>query len=517
MEQSPIGISDKISGLPAETIAEIFWKLLEGFDDSTVRFRDRAKWHYGSLARLCLTCRRWRSIVEHAASFWTLLSSTIPKPARTKILQFSGNLLFDVTRGFLSKSPGTKGLMPADMISAFPRWRTAFLRFEKIQHVPLEIDQHSAPQLEKLELHIADPSDETWRGLLGGNTNTLRHLRLNIAEYFFPTSSLASLQELFVEGFFGPSLGPITILEALRTAPKLEKLTLRLQGSDLHNTTAWSAERLQTISLVELPHLEVFHLYLKANVGISLLQHITSASCNHLSVSVFFEAPPRVAELRQALTRFLPCIQRTVKASSRTNLSITLSTINGRSVFMSTDRAASHTFSLRLYFQDQWTPEAFQWLGDLVTPFSQNEPFVTISLTAELATYVPEPFDSPDGWIQSILLMPCIGALDLGGLFTPHSNFLDYLGKPIDVPGGSPRWPLASLKRLATRQELNSPLELLRLLKTRGQHPESGHLAPPAHLAELVLHVGGRGISEKWAEHVPAIEEALKPGHLLVQ
>ncbi|KAG8951283.1 hypothetical protein FRC04_006522 [Tulasnella sp. 424] len=296
----------------------------------------------------------------------------------------------------------------------------------------------------------------------------------------------------------------------------LKKLTLYMSDSESDS----SAEPLQTIGLVELPHLEVFHLRMKADVAISLLQHITSTSCNQLKVAVSFEEPPRVVELRQALTGFLPCIQRAVEASSRTYLSIKLFAIKGQQVQMATDAAAPNTFTLSLSFARDWSSETFQWMGDRVAPLSHNDPFVTISLVTGGSTYIPRQFASsaPGGWTETILFMPCVRILDLGGELAPMRSFFNRLSEPIDVPGGSPRWPLASLKRLITQPHRNSPLELLQLLKARrGQGTESGHLAPPGHLAELVLRVGGRGLDKKWAEHIPAIEEALKPGLLLIQ
>ncbi|KAG8930407.1 hypothetical protein FRC01_002833 [Tulasnella sp. 417] len=300
----------------------------------------------------------------------------------------------------------------------------------------------------------------------------------------------------------------------------LQELTLWFQSFSLRNIPAWAAERSQRLDIVELPNLRTFHLDVEVDVGIFLLRHIAGPSCNHLNLSFPCGGTlSPITELRQALTGFAPCIQNAVEASSRTRASVAVSDSKGQTVVMRTDHDASHTFSLTLSFASKWLTEIFQWLGDLVSPFPQDNPFVWIFLMTRPGTPTSRPIapSELERWIQTTALMRNVHTLDLGRLYHANGGIFELLSEPIDEEE-PPRWPLASLNRLAIREELDHPLRLLKFLQDRsGNNPESSYLTLPVRLAELVVLVEGRSHSEEWVPHIPAIEEALQPGQLTVK
>ncbi|KAG9050197.1 hypothetical protein FS837_007095 [Tulasnella sp. UAMH 9824] len=492
--------------LPDEILLVIFWQLLWSFDenDENTPFNELAEWHYACLAYLSGT-------------------SILPEQLRAKILRLSGSLPLDITYDHDSDvkgvySPTMDGFVPQDMMNAFPRWKAATLRFERAEYVPPEIYNRSRHQLQALELSVDDGWDGTQRGLLGGNTETLRHLRLVDAEFHFPTSPLASLRTLYVDGMFGPFLRPIQILEALRTTRMLRRLTLCFQSFGLRNIPAWSAERSQRIDTVDLPELRLLHLEVEVDVGIFLLRHISGTSCNHLDLS--FSCGGKlspITELRQTLTGLVPCIRKAIQASSHPAVSVALSDINGQTIVLRTDQDTSHTFLLTLSYASKWLVEVFQWLGDLVSPFSQDNRFVSIYwMTHQIRPTVSSRLTPSelDRWIQATAFTWSVHTLDLGRFRHEHCGILEPLSKPIDERG----WPLASLKRLVMREENDRPLQVLDFLKARsGKNPASSHPSRPVQLAELVLLVEGKSHSEEWVEYISAIEEALFPGRLIVE
>ncbi|KAG8892672.1 hypothetical protein FRC01_014012, partial [Tulasnella sp. 417] len=208
--------------------------------------------------------------------------------------------------------------------------------------------------------------------------------------------------------------------------------------------------------------------------------------------------------------------------SSRTGASVTLSDTGERTIILKTDDYASHTFTLALSWASEWLTEAFQWLGDLVTQFPQDKPFVSIYLaTRHIRTRstIPRPVTRTelDKWIQDIALMRSVHTLDLCQVRRTHCGIFEFLSKPFQG-GESPQWPLASLKRLAIYENNDTPLQVLNFLKARSRkNTDTSYVEPPAHLAELVLLVWGESPSEEWVRYIPAIEEALRPGQLIVK
>ncbi|KAG8942550.1 hypothetical protein FRC04_003621 [Tulasnella sp. 424] len=238
------------------------------------------------LCRLRLVSTSWRDLLDATASFWVVISSTIPWPVNhTSIARSCGApLIVHASRdsplyrlqdcsqpleGFLQLLGHTRD-----------RWKIVWLDKYSPNIVPQYLAS-AAPLIETIHLGGTSPGRPIAIHLLGGETHNVRHLDLQSVPIDWNNLSFVGLRSLKLRGSVGERLEimPNFILELLASNPGLEYLDLsevKMRGSNRPSTPTVRLLHLQSIKL----------RLLETEIMGHLLRHIEAPNCQAILIQL---------------------------------------------------------------------------------------------------------------------------------------------------------------------------------------------------------------------------------------
>lgn len=268
-----------IDQLPLETIIEIFHISLPSDDHENSPHSGFARSYFGQLWDLRRVCKRWVFVIDGTPSFWTAVSSRIPRHINsTVLLRSSGRPLTiystDPSPRFIADDPGLLELMTPVRAG----WRTLAIG-SAIDTPFVDWLTAPAPDLEKINLHFFSLFSRigTPLVLLGGRTKNIREVSIARVPLLWTRDMFCSLRVLKLRGPY-LEIEMEHILGFVSQSPSLEILYLYEVTNSVRTPDT-------THHNIALPHLHTLDV---VNCGVEL----TRSVFRHITV------PPLLSSLR---------------------------------------------------------------------------------------------------------------------------------------------------------------------------------------------------------------------------
>lgn len=300
-----------IIDVPPELLIVIFQLYLPKVDFISIGLQGTCRSYLKGLSALRLVARSWRDLLDLTASFWVVISSTVPWHVNHKSITRSGDALIMIHFGRfsstdLSEEGGYRSLARFLQLLALTRHRWRMIWVD--DYSPKAASAHLAVPASLIEtVHLHGYGGPVH--LLGGKTHNIRHLDLYGVEIHWEQCTLRGLKTLRLWGSVGERITTDLILGLLANSPDLEDLRIKEVGIQLSATPS--------IPRVVLPHLHSLELRsLRTEILDLFLRHIEAPHCQEIRLLVEYELRSDTSIIfGESLKSFEPALQRLHKKS----------------------------------------------------------------------------------------------------------------------------------------------------------------------------------------------------------
>ncbi|KAG9025410.1 hypothetical protein FRB95_010206 [Tulasnella sp. JGI-2019a] len=470
-----------ISRLPNDLLIEIFAIASEmkyqfiGIDNGNRRHM---------LETLVCVCQEWREIVHNTPSLWAHIHSNNPHMFSLESLARSGEVPLHISFFDLDNTVYEDYAVYEDfkmkIFREVHRWKSiemSAVNWELLK----ELEQQSAPLLEKLVVWGDRKTEAGTLNLFRGSASRLRHLTLGDITIPWESNLLSGLRTLSISRSQGDCPSAQQVMHILQSCPDLTSFNLRLP--EIH-----PGPILLEHSAVELPRLEYLSINIHPLMADHLLQRMRIPSCKIFDIGQYGATKPIFSA---AMKHLIPSLSSILLAACRVNIRITPNVLEYKATTEIDEdddeeeedgdlvqRIHIQVFGDGLANDSAW--ETLSWLVDNVHTPSFSSP---VSLEIRGIT-------SPHVFTHIIDGLSSATKLDLSLTnISSIETIVSHLGEPSKtiVDGNTtPRWPLPNLKELSFRwcsKDLE-PTVVMRCIQRRAGHGFSleGMLEDPEKL-----------------------------------
>ncbi|KAG9024858.1 hypothetical protein FS837_005158 [Tulasnella sp. UAMH 9824] len=245
--------------LPPELLIIIFQAFLPIVNQTSLWQTEICKCYMKNLSLLRLVSRTWRDLLNDTPTFWTILSSTVPRIVNQTSITRSGEAPVIVHFGrsptMILGGQGGSDEYPdgfTELVGSIrDRWKVVYVQ-ELAARVVWEYLNSPASMIETVHLHVRYSSRPVTLDLLGGEIHNIRYLNLHSVKIPWSRSEFRGLKHLGLLNADERGLTMDVILDMLANNPDLESLKI-----------SWTAFPVSTAPFshpIYLPHLRTLEL-----------------------------------------------------------------------------------------------------------------------------------------------------------------------------------------------------------------------------------------------------------------